>query len=91
MKVFRALRGLELGLGAGGTKLETVAAVNTNLSHLVQGDPFLSIPRHRAGRTLKPGASSWRSRLALPNAFTNAVCQWGVTDETVETFSIDFR
>jgi Domain of unknown function (DUF4410) len=76
----RALRGL-VGLGAGGTKLETVVRVY-DLSHLSK-EPVLQFETS-GGSNAEPGAILGGMFGALPNAVRNAGAR-GVTDDTART------
>jgi hypothetical protein len=76
----RALRGL-LGLGAGGTKMETVVRVY-DLSHLSK-EPVLQFETS-GGSNAEPGAVAGGLFGALPNALRNAGAR-GVTDDTART------
>jgi Domain of unknown function (DUF4410) len=76
----RALRGL-IGLGAGGTKMETVVRVY-ELSHLSK-EPVLQFETS-GGSNAEPGALLGGAVGALPNALRNAGAR-GVTDDTART------
>jgi hypothetical protein len=76
----RALRGL-IGLGAGGTKMETVVRIY-DLSHLSR-EPVLQFETS-GGSNAEPGAVLGGMFGALPNALRNAGVR-GVTDDTVRT------
>jgi Domain of unknown function (DUF4410) len=76
----RALRGL-VGLGAGGTKLETKVRVY-DLSHLSK-EPVLQFETS-GGSNAEPGAILGGTFGALPNALRNAAAR-GVTDDTART------
>jgi len=76
----RALRGL-VGLGAGGTKMETVVRVY-DLSHL-SNEPILQFETS-GGSNAEPGAAVGGLFGALPNALRNAGAR-GVTDDTART------
>jgi hypothetical protein len=76
----RALRGL-IGLGAGGTKMETVVRVY-DLSHLSK-EPVLQFETS-GGSNAEPGAVLGGAFGALPNALRNAGAR-GVTDDTART------
>ena len=76
----RALRGL-IGLGAGGTKMETVVRVY-DLSHLSK-EPVLQFETS-GGSNAEPGAVLGGMFGALPNAVRNAGAR-GVTDDTART------
>jgi len=76
----RALRGL-VGLGAGGTKLETTVRVY-DLSHLSKG-PVLQFETS-GGSNAEPGAIVGGTFGALPNAIRNAGAR-GLTDDTART------
>jgi len=76
----RALRGL-VGLGAGGTKMETVVRVY-DLSHLSK-EPILQFETS-GGSNAEPGAAVGGLFGALPNALRNAGAR-GVTDDTART------
>ncbi len=76
----RALRGL-VGLGAGGTKLETMVRVY-DLSHLSK-EPVLQFETS-GGSNAEPGAILGGTFGALPNAVRNAGAR-GVTDDTART------
>ncbi len=76
----RALRGL-IGLGAGGTKMETVVRVY-DLSHLSR-EPVLQFETS-GGSNAEPGAALGGAFGALPNALRNAGAR-GVTDDTART------
>ena len=76
----RALRGL-VGLGAGGTKLETSVRVY-DLSHLAK-EPMLQFETS-GGSNAEPGAVLGGTFGALPNAIRNAGAR-GVTDDTART------
>ena len=76
----RALRGL-VGLGAGGTKMETVVRVY-DLSHLSK-EPILQFETS-GGSNAEPGAAAGGLFGALPNALRNAGAR-GVTDDTART------
>jgi hypothetical protein len=76
----RALRGL-VGLGAGGTKLETTVQVY-DLSHLSK-QPILQFETS-GGSNAEPGAILGGTFGALPNAVRNAGAR-GVTDDTART------
>jgi hypothetical protein len=76
----RALRGL-VGLGAGGTKMETVVRVY-DLSHLSK-EPVLQFETS-GGSNAEPGAAAGGLFGALPNALRNAGAR-GVTDDTART------
>jgi hypothetical protein len=74
------LRGL-VGLGAGGTKLETSVRVY-DLSHLAE-EPVLQFETS-GGSNAEPGAFLGGTFGALPNAIRNAGAR-GVTDDTART------
>jgi Domain of unknown function (DUF4410) len=76
----RALRGL-IGLGAGGTKMETVVRIY-DLSHLSR-EPILQFETS-GGSNAEPGAVLGGAFGALPNALRNAGAR-GVTDDTART------
>jgi Domain of unknown function (DUF4410) len=76
----RALRGL-VGLGAGGTKMETVVRLY-DLSHLSK-EPILQFETS-GGSNAEPGAAAGGLFGALPNALRNAGAR-GVTDDTART------
>jgi hypothetical protein len=76
----RALRGL-IGLGAGGTKMETIVRVY-DLSHLSK-EPVLQFETS-GGSNAEPGAVLGGAFGALPNALRNAGAR-GVTDDTART------
>jgi Domain of unknown function (DUF4410) len=76
----RALRGL-IGLGAGGTKMETVVRVY-DLSRLSK-EPVLQFETS-GGSNAEPGAAAGGLFGALPNALRNAGAR-GVTDDTART------
>jgi len=76
----RALRGL-VGLGVGGTKLETTVRVY-DLSHLSK-QPALQFETS-GGSNAEPGAILGGTFGALPNAVRNAGAR-GVTDDTART------
>ena len=76
----RALRGL-IGLGAGGTKMETVVRVY-DLSHLSE-EPVLQFETS-GGSNAEPGAVLGGMFGALPNGLRNAALR-GVTDDTART------
>jgi hypothetical protein len=76
----RALRGL-IGLGAGGTKMETVVRVY-DLSHLSK-EPILQFETS-GGSNAEPGAALGGMFGALPNGLRNAALR-GVTDDTART------
>jgi Domain of unknown function (DUF4410) len=76
----RALRGL-IGLGAGGTKMETVVRVY-DLSHLSK-EPILQFETS-GGSNAEPGAALGGMFGALPNGLRNAAAR-GVTDDTART------
>jgi len=76
----RALRGL-IGLGAGGTKMETTVRVY-DLSHLSRV-PLLQFETS-GGSNAEPGAIVGGTFGALPNALRNAGAR-GVTDDTART------
>jgi hypothetical protein len=76
----RALRGL-VGLGAGGTKMETVVRVY-DLSHM-SNEPVLQFETS-GGSNAEPGAAVSGMFGALPNAVRNAGAR-GVTDDTART------
>jgi Domain of unknown function (DUF4410) len=76
----RALRGL-IGLGAGGTKMETLVRVY-DLSHLSK-EPVLQFETS-GGSNAEPGAVLGGMFGALPNALRNAGAR-GVTDDTART------
>jgi Domain of unknown function (DUF4410) len=76
----RALRGL-IGLGAGGTKMETVVRVY-DLSRLSK-EPVLQFETS-GGSNAEPGAAAGGLFGALPNALRNAGAR-GVTDDAART------
>jgi len=76
----RELRGL-IGLGAGGTKMETVVRVY-DLSH-VSKEPVLQFETS-GGSNAEPGAAAGGMFGALPNALRNAGAR-GLTDDTART------
>jgi hypothetical protein len=76
----RVLRGL-IGIGAGGTKMETVVRVY-DLSHL-SNEPVLQFETS-GGSNAEPGAVLGGMFGALPNALRNAGAR-GVTDDTART------
>jgi Domain of unknown function (DUF4410) len=76
----RALRGL-IGLGAGGTKMETVVRVY-DLSRL-SNEPVLQFETS-GGSNAEPGAATGGLFGALPNALRNAGAR-GVTDDSART------
>jgi hypothetical protein len=76
----RALRGL-VGLGAGGTKMETVVRVY-DLSHRSK-EAILQFETS-GGSNAEPGAAAGGLFGALPNALRNAGAR-GVTDDTART------
>jgi hypothetical protein len=76
----RALRGL-IGLGAGGTKMETVVRIY-DLSQLSK-EPVLQFETS-GGSNAEPGAVLGGMFGALPNALRNAGVR-GVTDDTVRS------
>ena len=76
----RALRGL-IGLGAGGTKLETVVRVY-DLSHF-STEPVLQFETS-GGSNAEPGAIEGGMFGALPNTIRNAGIR-GITDDTART------
>jgi Domain of unknown function (DUF4410) len=76
----RALRGL-IGLGAGGTKMETVVRVY-DLSHSSK-EPILQFETS-GGSNAEPGAVLGGMFGALPNGLRNAALR-GVTDDTART------
>jgi uncharacterized protein DUF4410 len=76
----RALRGL-IGLGAGGTKMETVVQVY-DVSHSAK-EPVLQFETS-GGSNAEPGAFLGGAFGALPNALRNAGAR-GVTDDTART------